>query len=62
LFLFTTNGFCQCSNTTNKFYDSLDMPVAQAPGNQKNALVINGHPQLIADGNGVFFKTTNSMA
>lgn len=30
----------QWSNTTNQFYDSLDMPVAQVPNDQKNPLIV----------------------
>ncbi len=38
----TTNA--QWSNTTNQFYDSLDMPVAQAASDQKNPLVVKSEP------------------
>ena len=34
----------QWSNTSNQFYDSLDMPVARAAGDQKNPLVIKSDP------------------
>ncbi len=34
----------QWSNTTNQFYDSLDMPVARAASDQKNPLVIKSDP------------------
>ncbi|MBS1659630.1 MAG: hypothetical protein JST68_01125, partial [Bacteroidetes bacterium] len=34
----------QWSNTTNQFYDSLDMPVAQAMYDQKNPLVVKSEP------------------
>jgi hypothetical protein len=48
LFVLLVAGFrstyAQWSNTTNQFYDSLDMPVAQAAGNQKNPLVIKSEP------------------
>ncbi|RYY59220.1 MAG: T9SS type A sorting domain-containing protein [Chitinophagaceae bacterium] len=34
----------QWSNTTNQFYDSLDMPVAQATSDQKNPLIVKSEP------------------
>ncbi len=34
----------QWSNTTNQFYDSLDMPVARAANDQRNPLVIKSEP------------------
>lgn len=34
----------QWSNTTNQFYDSLDMPVVQMANNQKNPLVFKSEP------------------
>lgn len=37
-------GNAQWSNTTNQFYDSLDMPVARAASDQKNPLVIKSDP------------------
>lgn len=37
-------GTAQWSNTTNQFYDSLDMPVARAASDQKNPLVIKSEP------------------
>ena len=37
-------GNAQWSNTTNQFYDSLDMPVARAASDQKNPLVIKSQP------------------
>ncbi|MDE1193110.1 MAG: T9SS type A sorting domain-containing protein [Arachidicoccus sp.] len=38
--LLTTTVYAQWSDTTNQFYDSLDMPVAQAINDQQNSLVI----------------------
>ncbi|RYF45768.1 MAG: hypothetical protein EOO39_50735, partial [Cytophagaceae bacterium] len=34
----------QWSNTTNQFYDSLDMPVALATSDQKNPLIVKSEP------------------
>ena len=38
--ILSTSARAQWSNTTNQFYDSLDMPVAQAANDQKNPLVV----------------------
>jgi len=38
--ILSTSARAQWSNTTNQFYDSLDMPVAQAVNDQKNPLVV----------------------
>jgi hypothetical protein len=35
----------QWSNTTNQFYDSLDMPVVQMVNNQKNPLIVKSEPE-----------------
>jgi len=38
--ILSTSARAQWSNTTNQFYDSLDIPVAQAANDQKNPLVV----------------------
>ena len=37
-------GNAQWSNTTNQFYDSLDMPVARDASDQKNPIIIKSEP------------------
>ncbi|MBO9563815.1 MAG: T9SS type A sorting domain-containing protein [Niastella sp.] len=48
LLLLLITGFAtthaQWSNTTNQFYDSLDMPVVQMANDQKNPLVVKSEP------------------
>ena len=44
LLLLNAGVQAQWSNTTNQFYDSLDMPVARAASDQKNPLVIKSDP------------------
>ncbi len=52
-------GNAQWSNTTNPFYDSLDMPVARAAGDEGNPLVIKSGPNggyfVVGEG----FRTTH---
>ncbi len=40
LSLIAISAHAQWSNMTNQFYDSLDMPVAQAANDQKNAIIV----------------------